>query len=297
MAFYPEGIITALLTPLRDDESLDETALVARVREQVAAGVHGIMVGGVSGEYVNLTPDERERLVREATAVVRGACPVVAGILEPHTRAAIHAAVRAEEAGADALLVLTPFHNLPTMPGVVAHFRAVHDATRLPIILYNNPGRTGIDLDHGAFAELAALSRIVGVKECRRDLGVVSEQIRRAPPGFAVLSGEDDLAFLTFLLGGRGAILTSANVIPHVWMDLWRCAQRGEVPKGIELHHRMMPLINAVYTRNHPYPIKRAMALAGRPVGPARPPLLPPDPAQESAIRAALVELGLATPA
>lgn len=293
MAFHPAGIITALLTPFHEDGSLDLAALEARLREQVAAGVHGIMVGGVSGEYVNLTAEEREQLVRDSRAVVRGACPVVVGILEPHTRAAVQAARRAQEAGADALLVLTPFHNLPSMAGVVAHFRAVHDAARLPILLYNNPGRTGIDLDHGAFAELAALPRVVGVKECRRDLGVVSEQIRRAPPGFAVLSGEDDLAFLTFLLGGKGAILTSANVIPHVWMDLWRCAQRGETAKGIELHHRMMPLINAVYTRNHPYPIKRAMALAGRPVGPARPPLQPPDETQEGAIRAALAALGL----
>ena len=293
MAFQAEGIIAALLTPFREDESLDETTLGARLREQVAAGVHGIMVGGVSGEYVNLTPDERQRLVRESVGVVQGACPVVAGILEPNTRAAVQAAMGAEEAGADALLVLTPFHNLPSMAGVVAHFRAVHDATGLPIILYNNLGRTGIDLDHGAFAELAALPRVVGVKECRRDLGVVSEQIRRAPAGFAVLSGEDDLAFLTFLLGGKGAILTSANVIPHLWMDMWRAAQRGEIAKGIELHRRMMPLINAVYTRNHPYPIKRAMALAGRPVGPARRPLVPPEAAQESASRAALDALGL----
>lgn len=131
------------------------------------------------------------------------------------------------------------------------------------------------------------------MKECRRDLGVVSEQNRRAPPGFAVLSGEDDLAFLTFLLGGKGAILTSANVIPHIWMDMWRCARRGKIAKGIELHHRPMPHVNAVYARNHPYPVKRAMALAGHPVGPARPPLQPSDAAQAAAIRAALAALGL----
>jgi 4-hydroxy-tetrahydrodipicolinate synthase len=141
--------------------------------------------------------------------------------------------------------------------------------------------------------ELAALPRVVGVKECRREMAIVSEQIRRARPGFAVLSGEDDLALATFVLGGAGAILTGGNILPGLFLDIFHLVQRGEVAKAVELHHQMMPLILAVYTRNHPYPLKEAMALAGMPVGPARPPLAPMDQGQREGVRAALRDLGL----
>jgi 4-hydroxy-tetrahydrodipicolinate synthase len=224
---------------------------------------------------------------------VAGRVPVIAGILEPNTRQAVGAAKDFEALGVQALLLLTPFHNLPTPAGILTHFRTVHDATSLPILLYNNPGRTGMDMDLALQEELAALPRIVGVKECRREMALVSEQIRRARPGFAVLSGEDDLALTTFVLGGAGAILTGGNILPGLFLDIFHLVQRGEVAKAVELHHQMMPLILAIYTRNHPYPLKEAMALAGMPVGPARPPLAPMDETQREKVRAALRDLGM----
>lgn len=293
MSWVPRGITTALLTPFCEDGALDLDTLRTRIAWQLDRGIHGLLVGGVSGEYVNLSPEERRQVVRTAVDAVAGRVPVIAGILEPNTGQALAAAKDFEALGVQALLLLTPYHNLPTPAGVLNHFRTVHDATALPILLYNNPGRTGIDMDLALQTELSRLPRIVGVKECRRDLAIVSEQIRRARPGFAVLSGEDDLALATFVLGGQGAILTGGNILPTLFLDIFHLVERGEVAKAVELHHRMMPLILAIYTRNHPYPLKEAMAAAGMPVGPARPPLYPMDEGQRAAVRAALRDLGL----
>lgn len=293
MPWIPRGIITALLTPFHPDAALDIQILRTRIAWQLDQGIHGLLVGGVSGEYVNLSPEERRQVVRATVGAVGGRVPVIAGILEPNTRQAVGAAKDFEALGVQALLLLTPFHNLPAPAGIITHFRTVHDATSLPILLYNNPGRTGIDMDLALQEELAALPRVVGVKECRREMAIVSEQIRRARPGFAVLSGEDDLALATFVLGGTGAILTGGNILPGLFLDIFHLVQRGEVAKAVELHHQMMPLILAIYTRNHPYPLKEAMALAGMPVGPARPPLAPMDQGQREKVRAALRDLGL----
>jgi 4-hydroxy-tetrahydrodipicolinate synthase len=293
MSWVPRGIITALLTPFSQDGALDVGTLRTRIAWQLDRGIHGLLVGGVSGEYVNLSPEERGEAVGAAVDAVAGRVPVIAGILEPNTRQAVAAAREFEALGVQALLLLSPYHNLPTPAGILGHFRAVHDATALPILLYNNPGRTGIDLDLTLQAELANLPRVVGVKECRRDLAIVSEQIRRARPGFAILSGEDDLALATFVLGGAGAILTGGNILPDLFLDIFHLVERGEVAKAVELHHRMMPLILAIYTRNHPFPLKEAMALAGMPVGPARPPLAPMEEPQRATVRSALRELGL----
>jgi 4-hydroxy-tetrahydrodipicolinate synthase len=293
MPWIPRGIITALLTPFLPDGALDIQTLRTRIAWQLDQGIHGLLVGGVSGEYVNLSPEERRQAVRTAVDAVGNRVPVIAGILEPNTRQAVGAAKDFETLGVQALLLLTPFHNLPTPAGIITHFRTVHDATSLPILLYNNPGRTGMDMDLALQEELAAFPRVVGVKECRREMAIVSEQIRRARPGFAVLSGEDDLALATFVLGGAGAILTGGNILPGLFLDIFHLVQRGEVAKAVELHHQMMPLILAIYTRNHPYPLKEAMALAGMSVGPARPPLAPMDQAQREKVRAALRDLGL----
>lgn len=296
MPWIPRGIITALLTPFHPDGALDLGTLRTRIAWQLDQGIQGLLVGGVSGEYVNLSREERGQVVQATVGAVAGRVPVIAGILEPNTRQAVAAAKDFEALGVQALLLLTPYHNLPTPAGIITHFRTVHDATSLPILLYNNPGRTGIDMDLALQEELAALLRIVGVKECRREMAIVSEQIRRARPGFAVLSGEDDLALATFVLGGAGAILTGGNILPGLFLDIYHLVQRGEVAKAVELHHQMMPLILAIYTRNHPYPLKEAMALAGMPVGPARPPLAPMDEAQREKVRAALRDLGLLRP-
>jgi 4-hydroxy-tetrahydrodipicolinate synthase len=296
MSWIPRGIITALLTPFHPEGALDIQTLRTRIAWQLDQGIHGLLVGGVSGEYVNLSPEERRQVVQATLDAVAGRVPVIAGILEPNTRQAVAAAKDFEALRVQALLLLTPFHNLPTPAGTITHFRTVHDATSLPILLYNNPGRTGIDMDLALQEELAALPRVVGVKECRREMAIVSEQIRRARPGFAVLSGEDDLALATFVLGGAGAILTGGNILPGLFLDIFHLVQRGEVAKAVELHHQMMPLILAVYTRNHPYPLKEAMALAGMPVGPARPPLAPMDQGQREGVRAALRDLGLLRP-
>jgi len=293
MSWVPRGIITALLTPFHPDAALDLQTLRTRIGWQLDQGIHGLLVGGVSGEYVNLSPEERRQVVQATVDAVAGRVPVIAGILEPNTRQAAAAAKDFEALGVQALLLLTPFHNLPAPAGIITHFRTVHDATSLPILLYNNPGRTGIDMDLALQEELAGLPRIVGVKECRREMAIVSEQIRRARPAFAILSGEDDLALATFVLGGAGAILTGGNILPGLFLDIFHLVQRGEVAKAVELHHQMMPLILAIYTRNHPYPLKEAMALAGMPVGPARPPLVPMDQGQREKVRAALRDLGL----
>lgn len=292
MNFTCDGILTALVTPFTASLSVEEDVLRVLVERQLAAGIRGLVVTAGSGEYVNLTPAERRRVVEIVVNVVGRRVPVVGGILEPTTWAAVEAARQAREAGADGLLLLTPFYNHPGVEGLRAHVLAVHEAVSLPIILYNNPARTGIALSPELVWELGRLPRVIGIKECHRDLAVVAREIFGAPEGFQVLSGEDDLALLTFSLGSPGAILATSNALPEEWVRLYDAWTKGDVATALGLFRQVLPFVASIYTRNHPYPLKAALAMLGQPVGPSRPPLQPPPASQVEEIRRALGGLG-----
>jgi 4-hydroxy-tetrahydrodipicolinate synthase len=280
------GVFTALVTPFdADDGGLDATALRLLIRRQIdAGGIAGLAVVAGSGEHVNLSPEEREEVVRITVEEARRDLIVIAGVLSPGTRDAVNWSVRASRLGADALLVLTPFYNGPSSDGVVRHFTAISYAVDTPIILYNNPSRTTISLTMDEYGALSEKKNIVGVKECHRDLSVISSLVRRLGSRWSILSGEDDLLFPSLVLGADGGIITTSNILPRLWCDLFQAIRRNDIAGARDIHHMLSPIVSAVYTKNHPALIKAALDSLGLPGGPVRLPLISPDPAHKAGL-------------
>lgn len=273
MTYTPNGIYTALVTPFTSADAFDEAAFRKLIEFQIAAGISGLLVIGGSGEFVSLTPAERQRVVEVAIDQTARRIPILVGALAPGTRE-VQATVRdAAKAGADAALVLPTYYIKASADGVCEHFARVADTAAIPIVAYNNPGRTGITLDVGILERLARIASIVALKECERDLGVVSAKIKEVGERVAILSGDDDLGFPSFLLGSPGGIFMSANLIPAFHRQLFEAAVNGRIAAARKAHFALLPLIEALYTANHPGPLKDAMAFVGHPVGPARAPL------------------------
>ena len=273
MTYTPSGICTALVTPFTSADAFDEAAFRKLIEFQIGAGISGLLVIGGSGEFVSLTPAERQRVVEVAIDQTAKRVPIVVGALAPGTRE-VQATVRhAAKAGADAVLVLPCYYIKPSAEGICEHFARVADAASIPIVAYNNPGRTGIALDVGILERLARIPAIVALKECERDLGVVGAKIKAVGERIAILSGDDDLGFPSFLLGSPGGIFMSANLIPAFHRQLFEASVNGRTAAARKAHFALLPLIEALYTANHPGPLKDAMAFVGHPVGPARAPL------------------------
>ena len=289
-----KGIITALITPFDGDGPVDADGLRALVERQVASGATGIAVAAGSGEYVNLTAAEREEVLAVSVEQAAGRIQVIAGVLAPDTRGAVAAAKRAGELGADALLVLTPFYNKPSQAGLIGHFKAVSDATDRPILVYNNPGRTGIHLRTDDYLALADAARTVGVKECTRDLAEFAGTVAALGERWAILSGEDDLLYPSMELGSPGGIITTGNIVPALWVDMWRAVTAGDHARARDIHYAVLPLIQTVYTLNHPALVKGALRTLGLAGGRTRAPLADPTPEQMAQIKAVLDGLGSA---
>ena len=286
-----KGIITALVTPFDVDGEVDEDGLRALIDRQIESGVNGIAVVAGSGEYVNLSPSEREQVVRISVERAAGRIQVIAGVLAPDTREAVASARTACVSGADALLVLTPFYNKPSQEGIIGHFKAVSDATDRPILVYNNPGRTGINLTTEDYAALAGAGRLFGVKECSRDLADFSRTVAEMGDKWAILSGEDDLLYPSLELGAAGGIITTGNVVPALWVDMYAAITAGDHARARAVHYAVLPLIEVVYTLNHPALVKGALRTLGLAGGSTRAPLADPTPEQEARIKAVLAGL------
>ena len=282
-----EGVIPALVTLFRADGRVDGTALAAQIDFQLATGVDALLVLGGSGEFASLTDGERRRVMELAVEHVAGRVPVVVGLLSPGTTHVVALARHALKAGADAALVLAPFYLAPSRAGIREHYARAAEIG-LPIVAYDNPARTGVTLDVEILGELAEIDGVVALKECDRDLGRVARKIQAFGDRLAILSGEDDLAFATLALGACGGIWMAANLFPDLFVALARAVRSGNLKRAREIQYQLLPFIAATYVPNHPAPLKDAMALAGRPVGPARAPLQPPSPSEREAIRRAL---------
>jgi 4-hydroxy-tetrahydrodipicolinate synthase len=273
MTFRPEGIFTAIVTPFTADDEFDAQAFRRLIDFQVAAGAAGLLVIGGSGEFVSLTPSERQGVVDVAIEQTAGRIPIIVGALAPGTREVQETARYAAKAGADALLVLPSYYIKASPEGIYQHFARVADAGEIPIVAYNNASRTGINLDVTLLEKLAAIPSIVALKECERDLAIVAAKIDALGDRIAVLSGDDDLGVPTFALGSPGGIFTTANLVPAFHRKLFQATVSGNMATARAAHYALLPLVAAVYTADHPGPLKDAMALVGQPVGPARPPL------------------------
>jgi 4-hydroxy-tetrahydrodipicolinate synthase len=287
-----EGAITALVTPLSGDR-IDEDALRRHVDEQIAGGIDGLVPCGTTGESPTLSPEEQARVIRIVVEQARRRVPVIAGAGSNATAHAAALARAAREAGADGLLVVTPYYNRPTQEGLVAHFRAVIDAGRLPTVLYNVPGRTGCDLLPETIARLVAVPEIVAVKEATGSVTRAQDIIARVGDRIAVLSGDDFTCFPLYTVGARGVISVTANVVPALMAEQWDAAKAGDWERARHLHYRLLPLHTALFLEANPIPVKAAMHLVGK-LGPEiRLPLTPLAPPNVEKLRAALRAEGL----
>lgn len=283
------GVIAASVTAFNDDYTLNLKRSQQHFDALINAGVHGILLLGGSGEYVSLEPGEREALIRAASESINGRVPLYVGVLSPGTPEALTTARAAAKHGANGLLVLPPYYVKPSFAGVKRHFQEVAQVSSLPIILYNIPARTGWNMTVDHMAELVeSVPNVVGAKDCERDVAALSTKIAKLGGEFALLSGDDDLAFATLLSGAPGGIWTSPNVVPELCVDLYEACASGNVSQALELHRSLVDLMSTFFIPNHPGPLKELMAMAGNNVGPARPPLATMSPEEAARAKAAL---------
>ncbi len=257
-----DGCWTALVTPFRAG-AIDEPAMRRLVESQVAGGVRGLVPCGTTGETVTMTTAEAERVIAIVVEAAAGRVPVMAGVGGNDTRTTIERARRAGALGADAVLVVTPYYNKPTQAGLVAHFTAGADGSDLPLVLYNVPGRTGVNLLPEATLRLAAHPRIVGIKEASGSLDQASEIVAGAPDGFAVLSGDDSLTLPIVSVGGRGVVSVVSNIAPGAVAGLVGAALAGDWEAARTAHLALFPLYRAMFCETNPAPVKDAAALLG----------------------------------
>ncbi len=290
------GVFTALVTPFAASGEVDEEALRRLVRWQIEEGVAGIVPCGTTGEGATLDPEEHELVVRTVSEEARKSrrlVRVIAGAGGNDTRRVIALAHRCRRAGADALLIVTPYYNKPTQLGMRDHFHAVADAADLPVVVYNVPGRTGVNLMPETVLRFAEDPRFAGVKEASGNLDQASEILRGRPPQFAVLSGEDSLTLPMMALGADGAIAVVSNEVPGLFSRLVEEARNGRFGAAREIHARLFPLMRANFCESNPIPVKWALARAGLVENRLRGPLTPLVPAFHERMEAAMAEAGI----
>jgi len=269
-----QGVYTALVTPFREGE-IDEDAFLALIEAQAAAGVAGIVPVGTTGESPTLNQEEHLRLIELAATGAKGRLQVIAGTGSNSTAEAIELSQGAERLGADGLLLVAPYYNKPTQEGLVAHFSAIADAVRIPIVLYSIPGRCGIEIAVETVVKLARKKNIIGLKEAGGSVDRVSQLRQALPDSFVLLSGDDGLTVPFLSVGAAGVISVASNLIPREMVALVRAFREGRLAEAEQLHRRLYPLFRDLFVETNPVPIKHAMALAGTMTGELRLPLVP----------------------
>lgn len=257
------GAFVAIVTPFLDGH-LDEEGLKGLIEFQIENGTHGIVPCGTTGESATLSHKEHHRVVELTIQTVKGRVPVLAGTGSNSTSESIELTKHAKAAGADGALMITPYYNKPTQEGLYQHFKAVAEAVDIPIILYNVPGRTSVNMLPETVARCAEVKNIVGVKEATGDLAQVSEVIRQCPADFAVLSGDDPTSMATVALGGAGVISVTSNVAPKEMSSMMDAALAGDFKAARKFHYRLMPLMKAMFFETNPVPAKTALEMMGK---------------------------------
>jgi 4-hydroxy-tetrahydrodipicolinate synthase len=287
------GCGTALVTPFRKDESIDEEALRRLIEAQIAGGVHFLVACGTTGESVTMTDDEQCRVVQISVEVAAGRVPVVAGAGGYNTREVIHRIALFADLRADAILSVTPYYNKPTQAGLYEHFRAIAGASKLPIILYNVPGRTGCNLEPATVAKLAEIPGIIGIKEASGNISQIAEIIALVNESFLVLSGDDAMTLPVAALGGAGVISVVSNLLPDRVSLLTEACLDGDFERAAKLNRDLVPLFKALFIESNPIPIKAALAMTGSVEEVYRLPLVPLAAGNKTRLREVLIENGV----
>ncbi len=257
------GAIVAIVTPFINGE-VDEQGLIDLIEFQIAGGTHGIVPCGTTGESATLDFDEHKRVIELTVKTVAGRVPVIAGTGANNTKEAIELTASAKASGADAVLSVTPYYNKPSQEGLFQHFKAIAEAVKIPMFLYNVPGRTSINMLPETVARLAGVKNIIGIKEACGSLQQISDIIRLCPPKFIVLSGDDFTSMPTVFIGGKGVISVASNVDPKGMADLMEAALAGDLKKANKLHYHLFPLMNAMFCAPNPVPAKKGVELMGK---------------------------------
>lgn len=286
------GSITALITPFKDG-SVDEAAFRKIVDWQIDQGTHGLVPCGTTGESPTLNHDEHRRVIELCIETVAGRVPVIAGTGSNSTDEAVALTRHAKNAGADGALVVTPYYNKPTQEGLYLHFKAVNDATDIPILIYNIPGRSIVDMSVETMTRLFNLKNIVGVKDATANMARVSQQRAALGHDFIQLSGEDATALGFMAHGGHGCISVTANVAPALCAEFQLACMGGNFKLALELQERLMPLHDALFVESNPSPVKFAAESLGLCARDTRLPLAPIAPASRKVVDEALATVGL----
>jgi 4-hydroxy-tetrahydrodipicolinate synthase len=290
-----KGSLVALITPFRDkgDKGVDETAFQEFVAWQIGQGTHGLVPCGTTGESPTLHDDEHRRVIALCVEVANGRAPVIAGTGTNSTEHTIALTRQAKEAGADAALIVCPYYNKPTQEGLYQHYKAVHDAVDLPIVIYNIPGRSVVDMSNATMARLAKLPNIVGVKDATNDLTRPLKMRLEIGAAFALLSGEDATAVAYLAQGGDGCISVTANVAPRLCCEMHEAWQKGDVKTVRTINERLMPLHDALFAETSPAPVKYGASLLGRCTAQVRQPLWSIMPETQEKVQRAMRGAGL----
>jgi 4-hydroxy-tetrahydrodipicolinate synthase len=257
------GAGTALITPFRKDGSVDEAAVKRLVRRQIDAGIHFVSPCGTTGEAPTLSQREKLRVVELVVEEAGGAVPVLAGAGGYDTREVIEFARELEKVGVDGLLSVTPYYNKPTQEGLYQHYRAIAESTRLPIMLYNVPGRTGVNITVDTVIRLAQIPNIVAVKEASANVVQMCEIINQKPDEFLLLSGDDPLTVAVMAVGGKGVVSVASNEAPAEMAQIVEFCEKGDYANAQKLHNWLLPLIQVNFAESNPIPCKAAMAAMG----------------------------------
>jgi 4-hydroxy-tetrahydrodipicolinate synthase len=288
-----KGSLVATITPMRPDGALDEDAYARFVDWQINEGTAGLVPVGTTGESPTLSHDEHKRMVEIAVRVAAKRVPVIAGAGSNSTAEAIDLTRHAKKAGADAALIVTPYYNKPTQEGLFLHFTAIADAVDIPIIVYNIPPRSVIDMTPETMGRLARHPNIVGVKDATANLARPLHTRRACGAGFCQLSGEDHTALSFLAAGGDGCISVTANVAPRLCSEMHIAWQGGRIDQAIAIQDRLVPLHDALFAESSPGPVKYAASLLGHGTEFARLPMAPIAEATRTRVRAAMMDVGL----
>lgn len=285
------GVFPAIITPFLKDESLDEEGLKRNIEYLNKTGIAGIVPCGTTGESATLTFEEHKRVV--GIAVEASKVPVIAGTGSNNTREALELTRHAAKAGADAALLITPYYNKPNDKGMYEHFKRIAENCDIPIVLYNVPKRTGIDLKPELVAKLSKIKNIVAIKEASGSLSQQSQIMEQTRDSdFVLLSGDDDLTLPTMSLGGQGVVSVVANVAPRKTVAMVDAALKGDMKRARELHYELAPLVRAMFLETNPIPVKTAHKYLGLANGPLRLPLGEMAPEKEEKLKEILARLG-----
>jgi 4-hydroxy-tetrahydrodipicolinate synthase len=286
------GSFTALVTPFKNG-ALDEQAFRDLVGWQIAEGTNGLVPVGTTGESPTLSHDEHKQVVEWCVDEAKGRVPVIAGAGSNSTEEAIELSQHAEASGADGVLIVTPYYNKPTQEGMYRHFKAINDAIGIPILIYNIPGRSVVDMSVDTMARLYELKNIAGVKDATANVLRVSQQRAAMGPGFNQLSGEDGTALGFMAHGGHGCISVTSNVAPRLCAEFQSACLKGDYAAALAVQDKLLPLHQHLFIETNPSPAKYALSLLGKCADDVRLPMVPLSEASKAAVRGALVHAGL----